>query len=174
MTVDNVDALHGAVSAKFEPVHSVMLISVAREFQARIADSHLYEATRTWWRVQQRQRQLGSPSAPAGRWPHIEVSAELSTGSADGRPRRPTMTTRNKLAAGTSGVPAIRDGGPPRARRRDRLVASGSTIADSLHQLRIATCVTRCDHRRSLARNCRRPPRVPMPLRLPSLRCHAQ
>jgi uncharacterized protein len=64
MDVDQINALHGARQVDFDPTHRVVLIRVAREFHAGIEECDLYDATRRWWRVQERRRLAGSPWAP--------------------------------------------------------------------------------------------------------------
>lgn len=63
-TVDDINAALGACEAVFAPDHRVVLIRVARLFRRGMDPLDLYEATRKWWRIGARKRQVGSPDAP--------------------------------------------------------------------------------------------------------------
>lgn len=62
--VGEVNARLGAHPVTFLPEDRLVLIRVAREFHRGIDEVALYEATRRWWRVDARRRQLGAASAP--------------------------------------------------------------------------------------------------------------
>lgn len=62
--VDEVNSRLGAHPVTFLPEDRLLLIRVAREFHRGIDEAALYEATRRWWRVDARRRQLGGPRAP--------------------------------------------------------------------------------------------------------------
>lgn len=64
MSVTDVNALYGAAPVAIDPEHRVALIRVNRLFEKGMSDAALYEATRRWWRVGLRSRQLGSAWAP--------------------------------------------------------------------------------------------------------------
>ena len=62
--VEEVNARLGAHPVTFLPEDKLVLVRVAREFHRGIDEVALYEATRRWWRVDARRRELGSPRAP--------------------------------------------------------------------------------------------------------------
>jgi hypothetical protein len=62
--VDEVNARLGAHPVTFLSEDRVVLIRVAREFHRGIDQPALYEATRRWWRVDARRRELGGARAP--------------------------------------------------------------------------------------------------------------
>jgi hypothetical protein len=49
---------------KIDPTHRVMLIRINRKYRPGISGASLYEATRKFWRVAAKRRELGSLRAP--------------------------------------------------------------------------------------------------------------
>ena len=64
MSVTDLNALYGATPVAIEPRHRVALIRINRLFERGMTEEALYEATRKWWRVGPRRRQLGTTWAP--------------------------------------------------------------------------------------------------------------
>lgn len=64
MPVREINALYGAEPVEIDPDHRVVLIRINRLFDRGMTDDELYEATRKWWRVHQRRRQLDQECAP--------------------------------------------------------------------------------------------------------------
>ena len=64
MSVADLNALYGAEPVTIDPRHRVVLIRINRLFERGMSDDALYEATRKWWKVSPRKRQVGSAWAP--------------------------------------------------------------------------------------------------------------
>lgn len=64
MSVADINAAYGAEPVAIDPRHRVVLIRINRLFERGMSDDALYEATRKWWKVGLRKRQLGSSWAP--------------------------------------------------------------------------------------------------------------
>ncbi len=62
--VAELDALYGAAPVAVAPGHRVALIRINRRFERGMSEDALYEATRKWWRVGPRRRELGTIWAP--------------------------------------------------------------------------------------------------------------
>lgn len=62
--IDDLNAMHGAKPAEFDPAHKLVLVRVARLFERGIDEEGLYEATRKWWKVGPLRRQSGHERAP--------------------------------------------------------------------------------------------------------------
>ncbi|CAN5119398.1 hypothetical protein BH23CHL1_BH23CHL1_05190 [soil metagenome] len=64
MSIMDINALYGATPVEINPNHRVVLIRINRLFERGMSDEELYEATRKWWRVGHRRRQLETAWAP--------------------------------------------------------------------------------------------------------------
>lgn len=64
MSVAHANTLYGAPPVELDPVHPVVLVRINRTYQRGMPDAQIYEATRKWWKIASRRRQLGTPGAP--------------------------------------------------------------------------------------------------------------
>lgn len=63
-SVADLNAQYGATPVGIDPAHRVALIRINRRFERGMTDDELYEATRAWWRIGSRSRNLGAATAP--------------------------------------------------------------------------------------------------------------
>jgi hypothetical protein len=64
MTVSEINIFYGAQPVEIDPKHRVVLIRINRNFERDMTDDELFEATRKWWIVGPKKREIGTPSAP--------------------------------------------------------------------------------------------------------------
>lgn len=64
MSVSDINAMYGAEPVEIDPRHRVVLIRINQLFERGMSDADLYEATRKWWRIGPRRRQIGTIGAP--------------------------------------------------------------------------------------------------------------